>query len=250
MTDAEKLIITTIDTSLTADLIDSGTYKLDDLKTLFATHIARFEAAYSSTSSVRIMRYLRARARDFKVDPPSFSKTKGKSKTTSPSKRVRPSPQRTWRGTEQHIQSSMPCTNQHCVTMNIAHTLSIEECKNKYSRIGTPGNGKGSVGKGKGKDGKGRGKGSKGGKGMGKGKGKGKGKGHTRGLGLQLPLQTSASSFRFLGWQDNHQLGRCHMLLLPPERTLQVSAPKMVGSSLIIVLSTHATTNSAIGSHS
>jgi hypothetical protein len=56
MTDAEKLTITTIDTSLTADLIDSGTYKLDDLKTLLATHIARFEAAYSPTSSVCIMR--------------------------------------------------------------------------------------------------------------------------------------------------------------------------------------------------
>jgi hypothetical protein len=69
MTDAEKLTITTIDTSLTADLIDSGAYKLDDLKTFLATHIARFEAAYSPTSSVRIMRYLRTRARDFKVDP-------------------------------------------------------------------------------------------------------------------------------------------------------------------------------------
>jgi hypothetical protein len=106
MTDAEKLTITTIDTSLMADLIDSGTYKLDDLKTLLATHIVRFEAAYSPTSiSVRIMRYLRTRARDFKVDPPSFSKTKGKGKTTSSSKRVRLSPQKVWHGTEQHIQS-------------------------------------------------------------------------------------------------------------------------------------------------
>ncbi len=42
MTDAEKLTITTIDTSLTTDLIiDSGAYKLDDLKTLLATHIHR-----------------------------------------------------------------------------------------------------------------------------------------------------------------------------------------------------------------
>jgi hypothetical protein len=62
MTDAEKLTLTTIDTGLTADLIDSGTYKLDDPKTLLATHIARFEAAYSPTSSVRIVRYLRAYA--------------------------------------------------------------------------------------------------------------------------------------------------------------------------------------------
>jgi hypothetical protein len=92
MTDSEKLTITTLDTSLTADLIDSGAYNLDDLKTLLATHIARFEAAYSPTSSVRIMRYLRTRAREFNVDPPSFSKTKGKGKNTFPSKRIRPSP--------------------------------------------------------------------------------------------------------------------------------------------------------------
>jgi hypothetical protein len=122
MTDAEKLTKTTIDTSLTADLIDSGTYKLDDLKTLLATHIARFESAYSPTSSIRIMRYLRKRARDFKVDPPSFSKTKGKGKTTPPPKRIRPSPQRVWRGAEQHLQSSMPCTNQHCVNMYSSHS--------------------------------------------------------------------------------------------------------------------------------
>jgi hypothetical protein len=181
MTDAETLTITTIDTSLTADLIDSGTYKLDDLKTFLATHIARFETAYSPTSSIRIMRYLRTRARDFKVDLPSFSKTKGKGKTNSPSKRIRPSPQRVWRGVEQHTQSPMPCTNQHCVSMNIiAHTHSIDDCKNKYPRFGSPG--------------KGRGKGSKGGKGMGKGKGKGKSKGHPPGLGLQLPLQASTGS--------------------------------------------------------
>ncbi len=194
MTDAEKLTITTIDTKLTADQIDNGTYNLEDLKTLLATHIARFESAYSPTSSVRIMRYLRTRARDFKVDPPSFSKTKGKGKTTSPNKRIRPSPQRVWRGTEQHIQSSMPCTNQHCVNMNIAHTHGIDDCKNKYSRFGSPGKGKGGGNKGKGKDGKGRGKGNKGGKGMGKGKGKGKSKGHPPGLGLQLPLQASTGS--------------------------------------------------------
>jgi hypothetical protein len=61
--------------------------------------------------------------------------------------------------------------------MNIAHTHSIEDCKNKYPRFGSPGKGKSSGSKGKGKDGKGRGKGSKGGKGMSKGKGKGKSKG-------------------------------------------------------------------------
>ena len=39
ITDAEKLTITTINTSLTADLIDAGTYDLSDMKTLLATHI-------------------------------------------------------------------------------------------------------------------------------------------------------------------------------------------------------------------
>ena len=42
-TDAEKLTITTINTSLTADLIDAGTYYLNDMKTLLATHIARLD---------------------------------------------------------------------------------------------------------------------------------------------------------------------------------------------------------------
>ncbi len=68
MTDAEKLINTTVDTSLTADLIDRGTYILDDLKIPLAKHIARFDAVYSPSSSTRIMRYLRNWARDFQVE--------------------------------------------------------------------------------------------------------------------------------------------------------------------------------------
>jgi hypothetical protein len=80
ITDAEKLTITTINTSLTADLIDAGTYDLNDMKTLLATHIARFDLAYSPQASTRIMRYLRTRAKDFKVDFPTFAKPKGKGK--------------------------------------------------------------------------------------------------------------------------------------------------------------------------
>ncbi len=80
ITDAEKLTITTINTSLTADLIDAGTYDLNDMKTLLATHIARFDLAYSPQASTRIMRYLRTRAKDFKVDFPTFTKPKGKGK--------------------------------------------------------------------------------------------------------------------------------------------------------------------------
>ena len=64
---------------------------------------------------------------------------------------------------EQHIQVSTPCTNQHCIDMNTAHTHSIDACRNKFSRLGSFGKGKGGLkGKGKGKDGKGRGKGFKG----------------------------------------------------------------------------------------
>jgi hypothetical protein len=80
ITDAEKLTITTINTSLTAVLIDAGTYDLNDMKTLLATHIARFDSSYSRQASTRIMRYLRTRAKDFKVDSPAFFKPKGKGK--------------------------------------------------------------------------------------------------------------------------------------------------------------------------
>jgi hypothetical protein len=81
ITDAEKLKITTIDTALTADMVDKGTYDLDDLKTLLATHINRFDTVYDPSTSSRIMRYLRTRARDFQVDPPTFSKAKNKGKS-------------------------------------------------------------------------------------------------------------------------------------------------------------------------
>jgi hypothetical protein len=83
ITDAEKLTITAINTSLTADLIDAGTYDLDDMKNLLATHIARFDAAYNPQVSMRIMRYLRTRAKDFKVEFSTFAKPKGKAKGKS-----------------------------------------------------------------------------------------------------------------------------------------------------------------------
>jgi hypothetical protein len=210
VTDVEKLIITTIDTSLTADLLDSGTYILDDLKTLLAKHIARFDAVYSHSSSARIMRYLCNRARDFQVDP-SFAKTKSKGKGKPPpsaaQKRTYSGTQRSWRVSEQHIQTATPCTNQHCVTMNTPNTLSIEDCRNKSSRLGTHGKGKGN-GKGKGKGGKGRGKGTKG---MSKGKGKGKSfkggpsyfKGGSSTTGLQLPMKPAKTSSASSGAPTN-----------------------------------------------
>jgi hypothetical protein len=74
------LTITTIDTAPTADMVDKGIYDQDDLKTLLATPINRFDTAYSPLFGSRIMRYLRTRARDFHVEPPSFAKTKGKGK--------------------------------------------------------------------------------------------------------------------------------------------------------------------------
>jgi hypothetical protein len=112
ITDAEKLTIITINTSLTADLIDAGTYDLNDMKNLLATHIARFDSSYSPQASTRIMRYLRARAKDFKVDFPTFAKPKSKGKVKgkpSPSayvKRAYGGTQRSWNTSEQHIQVS------------------------------------------------------------------------------------------------------------------------------------------------
>ena len=149
------------------------------MKALLATHIARFDSSYSPQASTRIMRYLRTRAKDFKVEFPTFAKPKGKGKVKGKSsppsqpKRTYGSTQRSWRASEQYIQVSSTCTNQHCIDMNTAHTHNIDSCRNKFSRLGSFDKGKGGhKGKGKGKDGKSRGKGFKG---MPKGKGQRKG---------------------------------------------------------------------------
>ena len=203
ITDAEKLKITTIDTALTADMVDKGMYDLDDLKTLLATHISRFDTVYEPSANSRIMRYLRTRARDFQIEPPAFSKAKNKAKgkgKTAPAqgaKRPHPVPQRQWRTPEQYVQVNNSCTNAHCISMNTAHTHSFEDCRNKAPRFAMIGKGK-SNGKGKGKDVKGRVKGGKGhpkGKGLRKGfKGGHASKGAGASTSLQLPLQATASS--------------------------------------------------------
>ena len=203
ITDAEKLKITTIDTALTADMVDKGMYDLDDLKTLLATHISRFDTVYEPSANSRIMRYLRTRARDFQIEPPAFSKAKHKVKgkgITAPAhgaKRPHPAPQRQWRTPEQYVQVNNSCTNAHCISMNTAHTHSFEDCRNKAPRFAMIGKGK-SNGKGKGKDVKGRVKGGKGnpkGKGLRKGfKGGHASKGAGASTSLQLPLQATASS--------------------------------------------------------
>ena len=203
ITDAEKLKITTIDTALTADMVDKGMYDLDDLKTLLATHISRFDTVYEPSANSRIMRYLRTRARDFQIEPPAFSKAKhkvkGKGKTAPAqgAKRPHPVPQRQWRTPEQYVQVNNSCTNAHCISMNTAHTHSFEDCRNKAPRFAMIGKGK-SNGKGKGKDVKVR---VKGGKGNPKGKGPRQGfkgghasKGAGASTSLQLPLQATASS--------------------------------------------------------
>ncbi len=173
------------------------------MKTLLATHIARFESSYSPQSNMRIMRYLRTRAKDFKVEFPTFAKPKGKGKVkgkSSPSshvKRAYGGTQRSWSTSEQHLQVPTPCTNQHCIDINTAYTHGIDTCRNKFSRPGSFEKGKGGhKGKGKGKDGKGRGKGPKG---MLKGKGSRKrskgGSTSSKGAAvLQLPAQAHESS--------------------------------------------------------
>ncbi len=147
------------------------------------------------------MRYLRTRAKDFKVDFPTFANPKGKGKVkgkTSPSahvKRVYGGTQRSWNTSEQHIKVSTPCTNQHCIDMNTAHTHSIDACRNKFSRLGSFVKGKGGhKGKVKGKDSKGRGKGSKG-----MLKGKGSRKGFKADPLLPSALQSCSYRYRLMG---------------------------------------------------
>ena len=104
-----------VNTSLTADLIDAGTYDLDDMKTLLATHISRFDTAYSPTSSTRIMRYLRTRARDIKVDFPNFAKPKGKGKAKGKSNPTVNS-KRTYEGTQHSMESNRTApTSSHAM---------------------------------------------------------------------------------------------------------------------------------------
>ena len=182
-------------------MVDKGTYELDDLKTLLATHISRFDTVYDPSANSRIMRYLRTRARDFQIEPPAFSKAaskgKGKGKTAPAqgTKRLHSATQRQWRTQEQYIQVTSACTNPHCISMNTAHTHSFEDCRNKVPRLTMIGKGKS---KGKGKDVKGRVKGGKStfkGKGMRKGiKGGSASKGTGASASLQLPLQATASS--------------------------------------------------------
>ncbi len=83
------------------------------MKTLLATHIARFDLAYSPQASTRILRYLRNRAKDFKVDFPSFAKPKGKGKVKGKSsssaqiKRIYGGTQRSW-NTSDSTQAKAP----------------------------------------------------------------------------------------------------------------------------------------------
>ncbi len=110
------------------------------MKTLLATHIARFDAAYNPQANLRIMRYLRTRAKDFKVEFPTLVKSKGKNKgkgkSGSPAnhKRTFGGTQRSWNTLEQHLQVASPCTNQNCIDMNTAHTHSFDSCRSKFSR--------------------------------------------------------------------------------------------------------------------
>ncbi len=154
-------------------------------------------------ASIRIMRYLRTRANDFKAEFPTFAKPKGKGKAKGKSssyannRRAHGGTQRSWNTLEHHLQVATPCTNQHCVDMITAHTHRFESCRNKLSRLGSFGKGKGGhKGKGKSKGGKGRGNRSKGIL-QGKGPRKGFKGGLTSPKGsavLQLPSQTHGSA--------------------------------------------------------
>jgi hypothetical protein len=132
--------------------------------------------------------------------------------------------------------------------MNTAHTHSFDSCRNKFTRFGSFGKGKGSFnGKGKGKDGKDRGKGSKS---MPKGKGSRKGfkggfatpKGSATGTVFQLPTQahgssstpptTSADVTCYFCHQKGHYKSQCPKLLALKSSSAYRSAHTTAGTTL------------------
>ncbi len=133
------------------------------------------------------------------------------------------------RGVEQNSTYSPPCRasiNTALTWTYIAHTHSIEECKNSIEEC------------------KGLRKGLNG--------GSSPNRGHTPGLGLQLPFQPSASSSASSSGKAPTNVAdvTCYFCHQKGHNKKQASVPEMVGSPLIFILSAHPAIDSAIGSHS
>jgi hypothetical protein len=167
ITEDEKLIITTINSTYTSDYINKGDYILGDLINLLAQHTSNFAAKrYQPNEHPRIIAYLKTRARSAGIPLPGFMSGNARSTTAASSlkrRRISQPPQRMWT----YLSSDAPAAS-------LASTPSYEKGKPKGK------------GKGKGKGKALRGKLWSSGKGTSKGKGKlhvriSKGKGMSKG---------------------------------------------------------------------
>ena len=176
ITEDEKLIITTINSTYTSDYINKGDYVLGDLINLLAQHTSNFAAKrYQPNEHPRIIAYLKARAKSAGIPLPGFLSGNGRSPiATSSVKRrkvVQPT-QRMWTYLTNDVVST---------SASIASSHGKGKAKGK------------SKGKGKGKSFKGKSwppvKGSSKGKGK-NGSWNQKGKGISKGLkGTRSPTQ-------------------------------------------------------------
>jgi hypothetical protein len=80
ITEDEKLIITTINSTYTSDYINKGDYILGDLINLLAQHTSNFAAKrYQPNEHPRIIAYLKTRARSAGIPLPGFMSSNAKS---------------------------------------------------------------------------------------------------------------------------------------------------------------------------
>ncbi len=86
ITEDEKLIITTINSTYTSDYISKGDYILGDLINLLAQHTSNFAAKrYQPNEHPRIIAYLKTRARSAGIPLPGFMSINAKSTTAASS---------------------------------------------------------------------------------------------------------------------------------------------------------------------
>ena len=164
-TDDEKIILAGIDTGYSISGIDGGKFKLKRLQSDLAEHVSRFTKRYNP--DVRIITYLKKRAEEFHMKPPSFLHKRKVDASSVPDpvkKRARQ------QGHRRPYQAYLMCANPVCVSNNVAHTHDTAQCHYYNAK------GKGGKGKDKGQrtawDAKGKGSGLKG-KGLKGQKGKG-----------------------------------------------------------------------------
>ncbi len=100
ITEEEKLIITTINSTYTSDYINKGDYILGDLINLLAQHTSNFAAKrYQPNEHPRIIAYLKTRAKSAGIPLPGFMSGNVKSPATASSlkrRKIAQPTQRMW----------------------------------------------------------------------------------------------------------------------------------------------------------